>query len=479
MKKTILAVAAVIIAFTSSAAGLKKSVTWENIRNHPAPLPVIGEVSPKPSELDRPSLWSVGSETLDRDFAKFDNYIQYMKATGVGYARLQSGWAKSEPKIGKYNFGWIDHQVDALLEQGIRPWICLCYGNPAYTDLGYDLNAGIFTDGPVMEGWLKYVRQVVRRFKGKVIMYEVWNEPDGAKGADGKPGSNWKEYANLFVRTSQVIREEDPSAKIAALGTLSVRNGYANKVLNIVKERGAADNVDFVTYHGYFDNPDGLRSSIEQFKKDVQEIIPNAVVLQGENGCPAQLEYGHALANREWTECSQAKWDLRNALMNFSLGMPSNIFTMVDLNYGWMIQSFGLIRMNLKSEPQYLRPKYYAVQHLTSLIGAQYKASENVKITRPSTSDKITLVGVEKEGRTVGYLIWFSGNIPTSSLEREYVNMTVEGATLENPVYVDMLSGYIHDISRNTVKVQNGMQYKGLPLWDSPVLVIEKSEIGN
>ena len=82
------------------------------------------------SDLSKPSWWSVGSETLDRDYAKFDNYVQYMGETGVGYARLQSGWAKSEPKKGKYNFGWIDHQVDALIEQGIHPWICLCYGNP-------------------------------------------------------------------------------------------------------------------------------------------------------------------------------------------------------------------------------------------------------------------------------------------------------------------------------------------------------------
>ena len=40
-------------------------------------------------------------------------------------------------------------------------------------------------------------------------MYEVWNEPDGAKDANGKWGTNWDEYALLFVRTAKVIREED------------------------------------------------------------------------------------------------------------------------------------------------------------------------------------------------------------------------------------------------------------------------------
>lgn len=53
----------------------------------------------------------MGCETLDRDYSIFDNYKQYVGETGVGYARLQSGWAKSEPEKGKYNFEWLDAQV--------------------------------------------------------------------------------------------------------------------------------------------------------------------------------------------------------------------------------------------------------------------------------------------------------------------------------------------------------------------------------
>ena len=88
----------------------------------------------------------------------------------VGYdTRLQSGWAKCEPKKkGRYEFAWLDHHVDGLIELGIHPWMCLCYGNPLYTDGGKDLNARLFGDGPIMDAWLKYVQQVVRRYKGKV-----------------------------------------------------------------------------------------------------------------------------------------------------------------------------------------------------------------------------------------------------------------------------------------------------------------------
>lgn len=157
MKRFLVIIAGIVASIVVSASPLKESVIWDKIRRHPAPLPVVGSVAEIHSDLSRPSLWSVGCETLDRDYGKFDNFVQYMGETGVGYARLQSGWAKSEPKKGKYNFAWLDHHVDGLLDQGIHPWMCLCYGNPIYTDYGYDLDARIFGDGPVMDAWLKYV----------------------------------------------------------------------------------------------------------------------------------------------------------------------------------------------------------------------------------------------------------------------------------------------------------------------------------
>lgn len=94
----------------SASAGLpklKKSITWEKLKTHPAPLPVLGHITPVPSEIGRDSWWSVGCETLDRDFTNFDNYKQYVGLTGVGYARIQSGWAKCEPvKESMISPGW-------------------------------------------------------------------------------------------------------------------------------------------------------------------------------------------------------------------------------------------------------------------------------------------------------------------------------------------------------------------------------------
>lgn len=479
MKKYLLLVVAVLVAVTAGGQNLKKSVTWDNIRNHPAPLPVIGELVNVPSSLDRPSFWSVGCETLDRDYADFDKFYQYMGETGVGYARLQSGWAKCEPKKkGKYDFAWLDHHVDGLISQGIHPWLCLCYGNPLYTDGGHDLNARLFADGPIMDGWLKYVKAVVTRYKGKVTMYEVWNEPDGARDANGKwvAGKNWADYALLFARTAKAIKEADPDAKIAAFGAFSIRTEYFKSGMERIAELGAADLVDYVTYHAYWAHPERIIPDVKRINDEIHAVNPNTVLLQGESGCPSRLDYGHAMCFKEWTEYSQVKWDLRHCLMNFSLGIPSSVFTMVDLNYKWMIQSFGLICTNLNSEPQYKRPKFYGIQHLTSTITADCAPCDAFRLGGSSIHEDITLIGVKKDDKAVGFLIWLSGEEPGSSLNRRLVDLTVYGQTLQDPVYVDLVTGYVHDF-KGLEKRFDGQHMSAFPIWDAPVLVIERSAV--
>ena len=49
-------------------------------------------------------------------------------------------------------------------------------------------------------------------------------------------------------------------------------------------------------------------------------------------------------------------------------GIPSSVFTIIDLKYPNMLQSFGLIRSNLLHEFIYKRPAYYAVQHMMSFF---------------------------------------------------------------------------------------------------------------
>lgn len=456
---------------------LKPSVTWNNIQTHPATLPVLGHIIPSKSDITKPSWWSVGCETLDRDYSNFENYKQFVGQTGVGYARLQSGWAKTEQKKGKYDFAWLDKHVDGLLEQGVHPWMCLCYGNPIYSDHGLDLNAKLFPDGPIMDGWLNYVRAIVKHFKGKVTMYEVWNEPDGTKNLD-----SYNLYANLFVRTAKVIRETDSEAKIAAFGSCSPDRKYIRQALKKIEEMDGMQYMDYLTYHAYWPVPENIIPSVKGLKKDLEQYTNHTQLLQGETGCPGQLEYGHAMKNIEWNEYSQAKWDLRQMLTHFGLGIPYSVFTMVDLNYGWMMQSFGLVRMNLKHEPIYLRPKFYAVQHVTSLFTSEIKPDTSITVTS-SCGRKIQCVGLSKNGKSIGCALWFGDRKPSGDLVRENVSLAIHGLKMDRPniVYVDLLNGCVHSIPElDYIKgalSETSTTFSELPLWDSPIVIINKNEV--
>ena len=478
MNRRIFALAAVLLVTAGSlnAQKLKKSITWENFNVHPAQLPIVGQLQPRHSDGTGNSWWSVGCETLDRDYAIFDNYKQYVGETGVGYARLQSGWAKTEQEKGKYDFAWLDAQVDGLLEQGVKPWICLCYGNPVYSDHGLNLGAKIFPDGEIMDAWCKYVAQVVKRYKGKVTMYEVWNEPDGSKHGD-----SYNEYANLFVNTAKTIRKYDKDVKIAAFGICSPEKDYIRLSLARMKELGGIDYVDYITWHGYWPNPDDLDTAVKKLREDAKSYSEKIELLQGESGCPGQLEYGHALNSRDLDEYKQVKWDLRHMATNFNLGVPSSVFTMVDLNYGWMLQSFGLIRMNLNSVPQYKRPKFYGVQNMCSVVTRDFTPCEEGELKVISSCGReIKAVGLKKGDKIVGYMLYFCDEQPTSSLERTPVSLTVEGTTLDKPVYVDMVTGKVHDLGGVIIRGGNAydkVKFTRLPLWDAPVLIVNKSEI--
>ena len=89
--KIIQALLLLTLCVGANGQALKRSVTYDKLQRDDCGLPVVGTVQPVKSSLDRASLWSVGCETLDRDYAVFENFKQYVGETGVGFARIQSG----------------------------------------------------------------------------------------------------------------------------------------------------------------------------------------------------------------------------------------------------------------------------------------------------------------------------------------------------------------------------------------------------
>ncbi len=87
----------------------------------------LGKVKPRHARDIRSSNWSVGAETMDRDYTVYKHWKEYLGPLGIKKARIQSGWAKTEKTRGNYSWEWIDEIVFDMVDQGVEPWVCLYY----------------------------------------------------------------------------------------------------------------------------------------------------------------------------------------------------------------------------------------------------------------------------------------------------------------------------------------------------------------
>jgi polysaccharide biosynthesis protein PslG len=455
-------------AFVIGQTRVYPNISWEKFQSSEPGLKQIGLLAVRHSRDIKSSVWSVGCETLDRDYAKFSVYKDYVGELGVKHGRLQSGWAKCEKAKGNYEFAWLDSCVYGLAEQEVEPWIVLCYGNPIYKS-EFRLGAKIFTDEETMDAWLKYVEATVNRYKNVVKEWEVWNEPNLRDGG-------FEEYANLLMKTAVIIKKVQPEAKVIGFSLAGIRLKFAEEVFEILKANNKLQLVDYLSYHPYSRNPDDSYSDVDKLKKLAISYNPNIKLYQGENGCPSQLEWTHALSNYPWTEYSQAKWFMRRMAGDRVRDIRSSIFTIIDLRYYNMLQSFGLIRSNLLHQFIYKRPSYYGVQHMVNFFDDDVKAVGELEYESNSPR-KMTVAGFKKNGKHV-LLVWQKDQIPSDDLKWDLVDITINGVSFIDPVYVEMITGKVFEIDKSTLKNKGGNVFlRKLPVWDSPVMITERSQV--
>ena len=77
-------------------------------------------------------------------------------------------------------------------------------------------------------------------------------------------------------------------------------------------------------------------------------------------------------------------------------------------------------------------------------------------------------------------MMWYSDRTPSDQLDKDNVTMTLYDFDVENLVYVEPITGYVHDlrpvITRGG-KEGGNVRFSGLPMWDSPIFVIKKSAL--
>jgi hypothetical protein len=211
-------------------------------------------------------------------------YKDYVGELGAKHARLQSGWAKTEKEKGKYDFAWLDYHVKGLTEQSVRPWICLCYGNPIYgstINLGSGL-APVVHSEEAFAAWLKYVETTVTRYKASVNEWEIWNEPFG----QGKDYASW---CSRPLRSSRNI-QPTPSFWSRRSPTKTARTCWTRSRTRTAWTSSISGRIT------------RIRETLTPLRmgREVSEAAGPTVrntALPGEGRLPSILEWTHALAH--------------------------------------------------------------------------------------------------------------------------------------------------------------------------------------
>ena len=431
----------------------KRCVTREKILKMNPGLEQVGWLETRGAKDIKASMWSVGTETLDRDYADWDQYKHFLGDLGAKRARFFSGWAKTEQEKGKYDFTWLDPQVRECAAMGVKPWICISYGNPVWgSDFRLGMRVRQITDNPeAFEAWLRYTKALVARYKDVVDEWEIWNEPFHQA----------EEYAEMVYRTAKAIHEVQPEA--TCLVTAIHMPDY-KVVLERLKRENALGLVKWWIYHPYTVVPESCyESQAMPLRKLVKSYSPDYDIIQGETGCPSQLEFAHALNNVEWTEYAQAKWDLRRAIGDYVRNIPSSLFTFIDLQYTFMLQSFGLIRSNTLKQPVYRRPSYFAMQNVYSFF------DEDVHPVSVATNavnyKKMTVARFTRQSRDV-FVVWFSGERPGDGLAYERADLRFLGEP-KKYAWVDLMTGRICSLP----------SFASVPVWDSPIMLAPNDQV--
>ncbi len=464
----------------------------------------IGEVPPVSAREAGDTVWGLGFEKLDR--AVFDPEKAYDKVAelGVRHIRIQSGWARSEKTKGIYEFEWLDEIVNNLIQRGLEPWICLCYGNGLYDEAARKVFGAVGCP-PIQteqqrQAWSNYVTALTAHFLGQVSRYEIWNEPDGRWC--WKHGVSGAEYGEFAKATAAAIRKGDPDAEVIG-GAVCL---YNFSWLTEMFETGVAESLDAISYHAYL--PDEFRgiANIRSLKSLSLRYNPKLRFIQGETGTQSREGGAGALHEGAWTPEKQAKFLARMLLIHFAEGVEINsYFSCLDmiealngkvgekasyLDYGY----FGVLGAEFdadgRSTGEYRpKPAYRTLQTLAAIFRGELIAEElpvrllcdqlSPRLMRNDDSEKNELLtfGYRKK-QGAGFVYWKPVELLTTTYAST-ISLEVAGVEGE-PRLVDLLDGTIYAIPESAIEItgKNSRRFLHLPLRDYPLLLSFGNFIG-
>jgi len=156
-------------------------------------------------------------------------------------------WNRVEPRKGSFEWAKFDQAVEIAGAHGIKVLGVLAYSADWASSAPSDVTGRTRSLYPPTnpDDFAKYVTAVVRRYGDRIDEWEIWNEPNHP--LFWFPHPNPEAYAVLLHVAAQVIRREDPGAKIVLGGIVGTDVPYLDRL----RAAGAWTDFDVLAIHGF------------------------------------------------------------------------------------------------------------------------------------------------------------------------------------------------------------------------------------
>lgn len=204
-----------------------------------------------------------------------------IRDAGFGWVRFDFNWKDMEPSKGQLQWGPWDQAVDAAVANGLS-----VFGTIAYTPKWAAEDPACVDCGPVpfakVGDWTDFVSAVVKRYKGKVRHWGMWNEPN-LKGF--YLGTAERYVGDVLIPGAAAVKAANPDAlvlgpELAGLTKSSdwsgdegqcllgqcIFNGWEVDLAKVLAAGGGS--IDIVTHHFYKDDAAGIYQAILDGEED-------------------------------------------------------------------------------------------------------------------------------------------------------------------------------------------------------------------
>ena len=267
---------------------------------------------------------------------------------GFRFIRMDFCWSAIEKEKGHYEFKAYDELVDSLATKGIRAYFILDYGNPLYDkDMAPNTDDG-------RAAFAKFAAAGAAHFKGKGVLWEIWNEPNIGFW---KPQPSAKDYVKLAKTVYPALKKADPNCTVLAPALSGWDYGYLEDAF----KQGLLEVTDVVSLHPYgAAKPEDAAILYGKARELIAKYAP-----KGRDYPIVSGEWGYSSYNKGVPIETQADYIARQFLSNIINGVRISIW------YDWRDDGpdpnenehrFGTVAQDMKDKPAFVAAKTPATE---------------------------------------------------------------------------------------------------------------------